>query len=306
MSPALIVYLDFLRFFAAIAVYIFHDGHFSGFRIPVLGNLGDSAVIVFFVLSGLVIAYSADNKHTDLIDFGTARLGRLWSVVLPALILTFAIDRVGQYLALSTYSPMQPYSILKWIGAILASATFTNQIWYLNIWPGTNGPFWSLSYEFWYYTIFAAGYYFRGLKRIILVFIAAAIAGQKILVALPVWCMGVLLYSQLHLKYIPTVKVGGFLWVGTILLLVGVSQSGAHEKMLSMFPLIAETAARQWAVNFWPESFFIGSLVALNIYGFTAVGKHIEPISGRNSSWIRKVADTSFGIYLFHYPLRKR
>lgn len=118
MHQALSVYLDALRFLAALAVYLFHAGHFSGVRIPFFGEFGSPAVMVFFVLSGLVIAYASAARRSGPGEFAVARLARLWSVVLPALGLTLLLDTLGQRLALASYAPMQPYDGFKWLASL--------------------------------------------------------------------------------------------------------------------------------------------------------------------------------------------
>jgi peptidoglycan/LPS O-acetylase OafA/YrhL len=109
MNPGFSLYLDLLRALAAVAVYIFHAQYFAGKAVPFVGQFGSEAVIVFFVLSGLLISY-ARKKHEDIQDFMVARCARLWSVCLPALALAIISDTIGQYLSLDAYSPMQPYT----------------------------------------------------------------------------------------------------------------------------------------------------------------------------------------------------
>ncbi|KPQ22409.1 MAG: two component transcriptional regulator, LuxR family, partial [Porphyrobacter sp. HL-46] len=58
-------------------------------------NFGSDAVIVFFVLSGLVIAHVAQEKPGGIGRFAFDRATRLMSVALPALVLGFALDRLG-------------------------------------------------------------------------------------------------------------------------------------------------------------------------------------------------------------------
>jgi len=149
MTRSLSLYLDLLRLLAALAVYLFHVSYFAKVRIPLIGNLGSEAVIVFFVLSGFLVT-AAGMRQANLEQFVQSRLSRLWSVCLPALLLTLMVDLAGQYISLLSYHPMQPYSLFKWVASMAINALFLNQIWNLSIYPGTNGPFWSLSYEFWY------------------------------------------------------------------------------------------------------------------------------------------------------------
>ena len=52
--------------------------------------------MVFFVLSGFVIAYVSEQKEHTLREYSISRLARLWSVAVPALILTIALDQLGR------------------------------------------------------------------------------------------------------------------------------------------------------------------------------------------------------------------
>ncbi len=83
-------------------------------EIPLIGNAGEEAVIVFFVLSGLVISVSAEKRHHDVTSYGIARLARLWSVVLRALLLTVVCDIVGQHTAREAYGAVQSLTLSKW------------------------------------------------------------------------------------------------------------------------------------------------------------------------------------------------
>lgn len=304
LQPNLSVYLDMLRYFAALMVYLFHAGHFSHFKLPFFGTYGGLGVAVFFVLSGFVIAFSSMGKRRDIVDYFIARFARLWSVVLPAILLTLVLDTIGQWLALSAYTPMQPYSVFKWVAASGITALFVNEIWFLDIWLGTNGPFWSLSYEFWYYAIFAALIYFRGWRRVAATGLVAGIAGPGILIALPVWLLGVGLYHLLRKQAATDGRFRGAiaLAVSTGCLVAYVMLGGA--KVFSALPFhFALVNIKPWGINFWPQSYLVGLLIALNIYGFARIQQVFRNPSEKFVNLVRKTGETSFGLYLFHYPL---
>ena len=86
LNESVSLYLDLARIAAAMIVllhHVFQPPYFSSaVHIP-----GRSAVIVFFVISGFVIAYASDGRH-DWRDYAVARLTRVYSVALPALLLT--------------------------------------------------------------------------------------------------------------------------------------------------------------------------------------------------------------------------
>jgi peptidoglycan/LPS O-acetylase OafA/YrhL len=304
LQPNLSVYLDLLRYVAALMVYLFHAGHFSHYKLPFFGTYGGLGVAVFFVLSGFVIAFSSTGKRRDIVDYFIARFARLWSVALPAILLTLVLDTLGQWLALSAYAPMQPYPAYKWVAASGITALFLNEIWFLDIWLGTNGPFWSLSYEFWYYAIFATLIYFRGWQRIAMAGLVMGFAGPGILVAFPVWLLGVGLFHLLrkHAAADRTVTGAGALLVSVVCLTLYVMMGGSSifTALPIAYPLVS---LKPWGINFWPQSYVVGLLIALNIYGFACMQRVFRNPSEKVVRLVRTTAETSFGLYLFHYPL---
>jgi hypothetical protein len=84
ISPRESIYLDFVRALAAFFVVLDHAP--TLFDLPNLPRWGHQAVMVFFVLSGYVICNVADTRETDVCSFLVARLARLWSVLLPAMV----------------------------------------------------------------------------------------------------------------------------------------------------------------------------------------------------------------------------
>jgi peptidoglycan/LPS O-acetylase OafA/YrhL len=215
--------LDMLRAASAALVMI---GHVRGlFFVPYadvadkgwvkqalyfITGLGHEAVMVFFALSGFFI--SANIFHA----FGTGRwkwdwyLGRrvtrLSVVLLPTLLIGLAFDKAG----LALFGADGPYGGGEGYGHIivapvaerlgwtvfLGNAAYLQEIFVPTF--GSNGPLWSLSYEFWYYLLFpclvVAGFG-RGLaRRAIHGLAAAAIAllvGERILLYFLIWLFGV-------------------------------------------------------------------------------------------------------------------
>lgn len=304
MNKSLSLYLDGVRFFAALLVFLFHMGYFAGWRVPVIGQFGSEAVITFFVLSGFVISYTAKHKHPDLRDYALSRLARLWSVGLPAIALTFLLDTVGQHLALPAYAPMVPYSAIKWILSTLANAAFLNQFWSFSIWPGTNGPFWSIAYEFWYYAIFGAAFYLTGWRRVCLVIVALLVAGPKIVVAFPIWLIGLALLRALPSDRRSAAPVAGALaWCASLALLVGFFSFDVSAWLEAAFPTVAAFGHSTWEVDFFPKSYLLGLMLGLNLYGVMLLSGAIPRIAKPLATLVTVLANASFGIYLFHYPV---
>ena len=165
MNKATSIYLDLVRFGAAFLVFIGHanDERLTNGSLSLLSGFGHDAVIVFFVLSGYVIAYVSDTKEHGVTDYTISRLARLYSVALPALALTIIFDCIGQHIDGSLYSGphINDNPLLRFVTSIF----FLNEIWFAHIRAFSDGPYWSLGYEFWYYVLFAAIFYFEGKKN---------------------------------------------------------------------------------------------------------------------------------------------
>ena len=197
MNRYISVYLDLVRFLAALIVFFVH-ANYDRFTsdLPVVWrfrDLGNDAVMIFFVLSGFVIAFVADQKEKTPRDYFVSRFARLYSVVVPALLFTIAIDHVGAYLVPGAYDGWW-FQNTRAVWRMFANLFFVNELWFSSIRPFSNGPFWSLGYEFWYYTIFAAAFFLKRWVRYAVVAVLCLLVGPKILLLLPVWLLGVLVY----------------------------------------------------------------------------------------------------------------
>lgn len=173
------VHLDMLRGLAAMAVVV---GHIRGFLLvdfgalqapeiwhkPVyfVGGLGHQSVIAFFALSGFLVGGKA---LKDMLagnwswgHYIVARLARLWTVVIPALVLTLVLDVAGRALGgghgydggmydILSSGPSSTSPVDHSFATFLANAAFLQTITAPVY--GSNGPLWSLANEFWYYVM---------------------------------------------------------------------------------------------------------------------------------------------------------
>lgn len=211
--------LDVARGIAAIAVVISHyralifvdyqhaDARGVWKAAYFLSGFGHEAVMAFFVLSGILISRSVDFQSSEkkfiwrkyLID----RLVRLELVLIPAII----IGAMWDYLGLKVSSFPEVYT--KAFGLSGAANTEKNlslinavgNILFLqpNHVPtfGSNGPLWSLAYEFWYYILYAAlisvlysvSKFMRALWLIVIALIIWFIGAEMALYGL-IWLLG--------------------------------------------------------------------------------------------------------------------
>jgi peptidoglycan/LPS O-acetylase OafA/YrhL len=193
LDHAFSLYLDLVRIAAACAVVMAHFGYFHIFddsQIARIADLGREAVIAFFVLSGFVIAYSAEQRNPTLRDYAAARCARLYSVVLPLLLLAFALSALAAACGVRVSGG---YQLLKpWL-YIPFHLLFLGELWGFVEAPPWLLPYWSLNYEAWYYVLFGAVFYLKGRMRL-LGLAVFALMGPKLWLLLPLWVSGVLLY----------------------------------------------------------------------------------------------------------------
>lgn len=302
-------YLDATRAVAALVVFASHLAYsrFTGGDYLIIRdyNLGSDAVVLFFVLSGFVVAYAADARDATGRAFLFSRATRLFSVAIPALILTLAADAGGQMIDAADYDGWWHHKAPVWETAFRA-LSFTSEWSGTGYRIGTNGPWWSLSYEAAYYLLFAAVTYLAGWRRAVVVVALIALIGVKPLLLAPAWLMGVLVYRATR---------GGVTWTAPRLILAAVLpvalyillQAGNAPLILSQITKVALGDARLvWALRFSDEFLWnalIGGLFALHLRGMAGLlaGRGEAPGAlGRGAKWL---AGASFSIYLCHYPL---
>lgn len=299
-------YLDVLRFGAAFIVLISHfayprftDGRHLWVREL---NLGSDAVVLFFVLSGLVIAFVAQTKDQGLRQFAFNRATRLLSVALPALVLGFVLDRMGSALFPDFYnSPF--YNPLPLAEQLARGLSFTSEWGGIQTRLGSNGPFWSLSYEVAYYALFAIAWYQTGAVRAVLLALGVWLVGLNILLLMPAWLMGVWVWRCLDQGLMPQPRLIPYLVFGLPLAYAAALITGVPDALRAL----TAVGLHQNALNslrfsdefLWNNLLAIG--VALHLLGVAALTrqKGASP-AGRVIPWL---AGGSFSLYLFHYPL---
>ena len=173
------VHLDLIRGVSALAVMLSHLRGLFFVDYPYLARkslissalyaitgYGHQAVMVFFVLSGYFIGTSVmesvGKREWSWRAYLVSRLTRLQLVLFPALVLGAIWDRMGMRIPQAT--PLYYDALYKFnVPSVALRSTvpvFLGNFFFLQsiISPvfGSNGPLWSLSYEFWYYILFPA------------------------------------------------------------------------------------------------------------------------------------------------------
>lgn len=305
MSKGFSSYLNFLRVLAAFVVVLSHFAYERFSRGDYLfireWNLGSDAVILFFVLSGFVIAYTAREKDKTLGQFTFARATRLYSVVIPAVCATIVFDTLGHAINPAAYDGWwwnsQPVGEM-----LLRSLSFSTEWGLSGFRVGTNGPFWSLSYEAAYYILFAIAIFSGGLRRALLVTIAILVIGPKALFLMPAWLFGVWLYHRS-----PSIRLTRNMAYTCFVtpVLVYALALGFHVPAILLKltnAMIGETAVG--LLRFSNEFIWnglLGAMVTIHLAGALSLFRERSQ-NGQFVKWVTWLSGASFSVYLVHYP----
>jgi peptidoglycan/LPS O-acetylase OafA/YrhL len=291
MQRGLSLYLDLLRFILAVTVMLGHlsEPSYVGAS-TVLAHVpqyGLTSVLGFFVLSGFVIAHVTQGAERDPRRYFAARGARIYSVVLPALILTAALGLCGAMIAPEIYlaGPIRvgTHQPLRYLLTALCLQNFW--IWPREMTPGINHPFWSLSYEVTYYVIFGL---ILTRRRVAVGGIAVLLllAGPSIAALFPIWLLGVGAYFALRRFTLPS-SLGVLVLVASV---VGLYFTGAHR-------------GGDDRINHFGLDYLEGLLFASNIIAAGSLAPLLNKALGDWPRFIRWLGMLTFALYLCHRPL---
>lgn len=303
MAPAFSIYLDLVRFIAACLVVVYHSNSRLIVETPLpFSQYGHSAVIIFFVLSGYVIAFATDTKERTARLYWASRLSRVLSLALPVVLLTPLLDLMGESLAPALYAGNTTHD-LAWL-RVLTSLLFMNEIWSVSIMSFSNIAYWSLNYEVWYYVLFSIYVFVSRGRRWIWLLGVAALLGPKILLLAPIWCAGVLIYRWQGLHKLP--EWSAWLCVGaSIALFYAFEQSRIADSVSAQLKtLIGAHLHRELAFSKWfLTDYLLTLIVGLNFIGMRGIARRYERLALMLEKPIRALAAYTFSIYLLHQPL---
>jgi peptidoglycan/LPS O-acetylase OafA/YrhL len=262
-------------------------------------GLGHEAVVIFFVMSGWLVGGSVWRQQREdrfsWRDYGTARLTRLWLVLIPALIWTEAVDHIGMSISgeygydgsqfvMSSSGPGNDAPLDLSMTAFAGNAFFLQTILVPVL--GTNGPLWSLAYEFWYYAAFPL-FAWAWRRRRSWRGLGFAAAGVAIVIWLPaaiqagfvIWLLG---------------------WLGALLFPRVRASAGMPLTLASLVLTIALLVVfKHWTIT--GSGIFLGVAVAGLL-----IGLRLQPNSAafpRAKAAASHLAKISYTLYLFHFPL---
>jgi peptidoglycan/LPS O-acetylase OafA/YrhL len=308
MKPGTSLYLDLVRFAAALTVFIEHlrehtkigFAEFWGahpFWFSHWYLFSQTAVTVFFVLSGYVIAHVLATRERTPVDYAASRFARLYSVVLPALLLTAVCNYLIELKYPTAFQAFQSGGTTGVALSYLGTAVFVNRFW---LWPDLdppNTPFWTLSFEAFYYLIIAVLVFARGRGRILSMLVLILIAGPSMVLLAPTWLIGYLAY------HVPERSRAGArsaipLWLVSLAFIPLCSFIELHFRETVSFlrtpdhAIGALLAAYAAAISF-----------AVNLLAFNAFSGRAEPFLAPIAAVIRWLGSMTFALYLFHQPI---
>lgn len=295
MNRAFSTYLEMVRIVATLIVFFAHGVAFF----PEMNqgmHIGRDGVIMFFVLSGFIITWCANMRDRTVFDYAINRASRIYSVVLPAIVLSFA---AGVFVSVFQGTDL-PYQLSKlWLYLPLYLG-FLGSFWNLNETPVANHPYWSLNYEVWYYVIFAAFFYVRHWSRWLLVVGLLCLLGPNIVQLFPLWVVGSLLfYFGTSFKLPLTFARIGF--VATIIVYlvskIAVIDSAISDSLCGSWEFVL--GQRKCPLGLL-QDYQLGMLVVLNFLFALHSKLAFGPVVERCAKYI---ASFSFSCYLFHAPI---
>ena len=316
VNPSLSAFLNFSRWFAALLVLVGHCRHLILVDLKAVDQptlfvkgvyfftgLVPESVGVFFVISGLLVGGPTltrwQQSGIDPGNYAIARISRIYTVLIPALIIGGGLDLIG----LTWFNASEGYTLPEKYHTIslevspsgaLSIANFVGCLAMLNGWLtgylGSNSPLWSLAYECWYYilfALFAAGLMGKSRRTLWMLF------GFAVLVVIPfsmalwgaIWLLGVLThYWMLSNKWRPHPALG------LLMLLIAVTVSRLSHNV--------DNAAHHEALRteflrdvFLGLAYVVALVSATRLRHFSFPGVH------------RWAADFSFTTYLMHFPV---
>ena len=294
MTANFSVDLEIIRVFATFLVFI---GHTSSLYTPlsnVRPGIGRQGVIFFFILSGYVISWCAKEKERTLVQFITNRAARIYSVALPAIMLSFIVSII----LFLTHEGNLPYQLKKLLVYIPIYLSFTGDFWTLSETPPNDFPYWSLDYEVWYYVLFGIFFYLKGRWRILFITFLVLAIGPYIISMFPLWLFGSLIYFSGRRLRISKRTAKSLFFISAISYLYITFFN--IDVYLNKYNVLFNIYKIHWTPKNFLGDYLIGLVVVVN---FICARKADFEFKKSISFIIRKIASYSFSCYLFHIPI---
>ena len=304
MNRSFSVYLDIVRFIAAMLVFVSHVPAIAGGTFWQIGFLGHEAVVVFFLMSGFVIAYVVYDKGESPLRYTANRLARMYSVALPALLLSIAVYYIGLTVAPEAIASAQS-KMQEPVETALRAVTFTNQSWsaYSTF---ANQPYWSMGYEVWYYILFGVAIFMQGWARLIAAGGCMLIMGPSIMLYLPIWWAGVWCFQYREKYQVSRITALFTLLLSTLLFAV-LCQDDIQQIFIA-YTMDINGGPNKWllppAEHILVDIFLTiaATVHLLSVYRLSQFSWRYT-LPQRIATGIQHVAAHTFALYLLHMPL---
>lgn len=299
--------LDVVRFTLALLVVVGHASMpwFSTGWPPMLG-WADVAVPGFFVLSGFMIRFVTEDRERDPRRYFISRASRMYSVLLPALLLTLLCRAYVEW-----HSPAYATVLWRSQGAaplaanLIAHIAFFTQFWGHAVLVSPNLPLWSLGYEVPYYVLFGLLALCSGPWRWLVAGLYLVALGPQVLFLAPLWWSGCWLYRlwQWTRRSRGRSSFIAALAAVTVTLLLFPFAAGAVWPRIAQLPnaltLVGQPHGRATMLA------YASGLVSwlLMLLGL-CLSDRLR--LSKQATWarpMRRLAEGTFTLYLFHYPL---
>jgi peptidoglycan/LPS O-acetylase OafA/YrhL len=285
------VTLDLLRASAAQMVCIGHALNFANrSTITFVPNIG---VLIFFILSGFVIAHTLSTKSAsedyELTAFGIERFSRIYTAYLPAFFLIAACDYLIQYLG---YPLLGDPTDLKTFLGNLTMRQGLPSAWGVSTF-GSAGHLTSVAVEFHIYFFVGAIFFLLKGRSVFLCLIVA------------------MLFSTMPLGYfsnIPNTDRSLFvIWLAGFATYFVVKSIKIDESQAVLAAVAFVGMVWYWAAHRTPNDYDLSNYPALSLAFLALVisTSAIQFIGSRLSRAIRFAADYSFSLFLVHLTIVK-
>jgi peptidoglycan/LPS O-acetylase OafA/YrhL len=311
ISRSFSLYLDLVRFLAAFAVFLDHLTSYPFTRdepgprtgVELIGNYGQTAVTLFFVLSGYVIAYVSETREKSPRSYVASRISRLYSVVVPALILTVVLDTFGTLINPDFYQIRKILYDPPSVQGYVASLFFVNeyQIFpFRGLAPGSNGPFWSLSFEATYYLVAGLLLFSKRTTGVAISLLVLFCAGSTIVALAPLWALGFYAFRRRD-QLDRLIRLPYLLWLGSgfMILAIPLLMDPIRGDIVGLsFPfgrgLLERDLGKDYATAF---------ACAIHLVASRAIFADRVVLKGRNVRSIRFLGVSTFPLYAMHFPI---
>lgn len=301
ITPPLSLALDLVRIAAALAVLAAHAAQLSVYQgpWPFSEMFQHGAVIVFFVLSGLVIAQATLSRPTTMRDYAIARVTRILPVAVPAAL--FGIAAIALAWSLGFDEFVRPVAVERLDGHGVPYPLLIIGQLSSGYGPAWNPPIWSLSYEIWFYALFGAAVFCPPERRKLALILLMLAAGPRILLLAPVWLGGVWLALHGTRWRLSSTQGAAAVTVGVLACVFLCQSAPALADGLSDATGIGLGRLRfsQYFLSDWAMT----PAVALAFVGLRPLAEKVAPWLECNAGAIRMLAGASFTLYLMHWPL---